>query len=165
MTAQPVTFKDRYPELQYLVKEVMLVREHNIRCVAEDDHDHLLLFAEGALVLLALERFARIVLGPRATDRDTLPKLLEKAVKDGLLVLPWENQQDGIKKITVVRNTLLHGNYEQAARRAGCASVEEYFRSSQHISEVELLFNVLNHLMRQVDTRTGPDCPAGGGGP
>ncbi len=164
MTVQPVTFKDRYPELQYLVKEVMLVRAHNVRCVAENDRGHLLYFAEGALVLLALERFVRVVLGPRATDRDTLPNLLEKAVKDGLLVLPWEDQQDGIRKINDVRRTLLHGNYEQAARFAGCASVEEFFRSSQYISEVELLFNVLDHLMRQVDTTTGPNRSAGGGG-
>jgi len=71
MTERPATFKDQHPELQYLVKEVMLVREHNLRCVAENDRGHLLIFAEGALVLLALERFVRIVLGPRATHRDT----------------------------------------------------------------------------------------------
>ena len=150
------SFKDKHPELQHIVREMLLVRSHNLKCAEEKDFDNLLHFAEGALVLLALERFARIVLGSRADERDTLYNLLQKAVKYGLLHLPWDDQEDGIRRLKDVRNTTLHGGYEQAAAAAGCSSVAEYFRSSQHIGEVETLTKVLDHLMRQVDLEKGP---------
>ena len=71
-----------------------------------------------ALTCLALERFLRIILGSEATDADTLHNLLEKATcqRLNLLTLPCDDRQDGIRRIVAVRNTLLHGNYEQAAR-------------------------------------------------
>src|SRR5450631_849346 len=122
-------FKDDHPEVQQLIRELTLLRDHNLKFKDGDPQDRVLLFAEGALVLLVLERFVRAVLGPDAVDSDSIYNLLQKAVKKGLLRVPWDNQEEGIGKIKEVRNTILHGNYEQAARQAGCASVGAYFKT------------------------------------
>jgi hypothetical protein len=103
---------------------------------------------------LALERFIRIVLGVDATENDTLHSLLEKAIGKKLIKLPYAVQSDGIKKVTNVRNTLLHGNYEQAARGAGCSYIFEYFRKD-FASEIERMFEVLEYVMKQIDQKTG----------
>ncbi|MCC6748344.1 MAG: hypothetical protein IT371_11840 [Deltaproteobacteria bacterium] len=104
----------------------------------------------------ALERFVRIVLGPKAGDQDTLHTLLEKATSKrlGLITLPYDDQADGIKKITAVRNTMLHGNYEQATMATGCGSVADYFKT-QFASEIDTLFKILDHIMRQIAPATG----------
>lgn len=148
-------FKEQHPELQHIVRELLWVREHNFKCVEAGRRNQLLFFAEGALVLIALERFVRIVVGSEATDSDTLYNLLQRAVSKELLILPWDDQNDGIGKIKAVRNSLLHGNYEQAAKLAGCESVVDFFGSSQFISEIECLFHVVVDLMRQIDISTG----------
>jgi hypothetical protein len=149
------SFKGQHLEFQHLVRELLLLRQHNFRCAEERTYDQLLHFAEGALVLIALERFVRIVLGSDASESDTIYNLLEEAVSRQLLILPWDDQADGIRKVKDVRNSLLHGNYEQAAREAECASVEEFFRLSRFISEVEALTGVLNHFVQQIDPNTG----------
>jgi hypothetical protein len=113
-----------------------------------------LLFAEGAVALVLIERFVRAVLGVRASEGDTLYNLLQKAVKDDLLTLPFHSQEEGIRRIRTVRNTIQHGNYEQAAAQAGCDSVAAYFKT-QFASEVEQLGRIAEHLIEQVDNRTG----------
>lgn len=147
-------FKAAHRELQELVRELVLLREHNLQFREGDPQDKLLMFAEAALVLIVLERFVRVVLGDDATDRDTLPGLLRKVVSKGLLRLPWDDQEEAIQRIRLVRNTLLHGNYEQAAREAGCGSVAEFFKT-QFAGEVEALYNIVDDLMRQIDPATG----------
>lgn len=146
-------FKSRHREIQELVRELMLIRKHNLTFKEGDPQDTMLLFAEGAVVLVTLERFVRAVLGARASDRDTLPNLLEKAVKDSLLHVPWDDQQDGIRRIKNVRNALLHGNYEQSAYQESC-SVDDFFKK-KFASEVELLTKILDGFMRQIDPATG----------
>jgi len=147
-------FKDDHPEVQQLIRELTLLRDHNLKFKDGDPQDRVLLFAEGALVLLVLERFVRAVLGPDAVDSDSIYNLLQKAVKKGLLRVPWDNQEEGIGKIKEVRNTILHGNYEQAARQAGCASVGAYFKT-QFASEIEAMFKIADYLVQQIDPETG----------
>jgi hypothetical protein len=149
-----VTFKDKHPEIQHLVKELVLLRRHNHQFREGDPQDTLLLFAEGAVALVLIERFVRAVLGVRASEGDTLYNLLQKAVKDDLLTLPFHSQEEGIRRIRTVRNTIQHGNYEQAAAQAGCDSVAAYFKT-QFASEVEQLGRIAEHLIEQVDNRTG----------
>jgi len=148
------SFRDRHPEFQHLVRELQLVRAHNLQFKDGDAQDQILLFAEAALVCLALERFARAVLGSDATDRDTLPNLLEKAVSKKLLSVPWQDQADGIRRIKNVRNTILHGNYEQAARDAGCASASDYFKT-QFAGEIDQMYQLTDFIVKQVDPETG----------
>ena len=114
------------------------------------------MFAEGAVGMLAFEHFLRAILGERATDQDTFRGLLEKATSRRLqlLVLPWDDQEDGRKKITAMRNTLMHGNFSQAAREAKCRSVREYFQK-QYAGEIEKTFQILDDLMKQIDPGTG----------
>lgn len=154
-------FKEDHPEFQHLVRELMLLRQHNLGFKDGDPQDGLLFFAEAALVCLSLERFVRAVLGADAGEKDTLYNLLQKGVSKGLIRLPWEDQEEGIKKVSAVRNTLLHGNYEQAARDAGCASPAEYFQK-QFAGEVESLFEITDHLVKQIDPETGRPRPQEG---
>ncbi len=75
-----------------------------------------------------------MVLGSQATDKDTLSNLLEKATSErlGLLVLRARDRQALIKGLKDVRNTILHGNYEQAARQNGCATIREVLQDQVH---------------------------------
>ena len=155
--APPQTFKEQNREFQELVRELLLVRKHNLTFKPGDPQDAVLMFAEAALVLTAMERFLRIVLRAEATDSDTLPNLLEKATSGRLDLIrfhPGTNRTDAIKRIKDVRNTLLHGNYEQAARQAGCNTTAEYFQR-QFAPEIETLFQLLDGMVQQIDTETG----------
>jgi len=67
------------------------------------------------------EHFVRIVVGSAGPPGATLFNLLEIAVFNNLIRLPWDDQKDGIRKVCAARNTILHGNYAQAAREAGKA--------------------------------------------
>jgi|GEM_PF-1018768 len=155
-----MTFKDKHREFQYIVLELNRIRNHNMS-FTEGNRD-LLHFAEGTLVLLALERFMRMILDNEATDKDTLPTLLQKATSERVdpIQLPggW-SKQDAIQAIAKVRNSLLHGNYEQAAQQSGLSSKEDYFRGSRYISEVEILFRILCRIIKQIDRDTGRPHP------
>ena len=148
-----MTFKDRHPEIQHLVREHKRLRDHNLRFNEGGSEEHMLLFAEGALIVLLFERFIRAVLGD-ATDRETFRPLLGRAVSRKLVSLPWLNQMEGIEKVSAIRNTLLHGNYEQAAQQSGCSSVSEYF-GTQYASEIEAMCKIVDHIFKQIDPATG----------
>lgn len=147
-------FKEDHPEVQHLVRELMLLRQHNLQFKEGDPQDRLLFFAEAALVCLALERFVRAILGADAGEKDALYNLLQKGVSKGLIRVPWDDQEEGIKKVSAVRNTLLHGNYEQAARDAGCSNLTEYFQK-QFAGEVESMFKIADFIVKQIDPETG----------
>jgi hypothetical protein len=147
------TFRDDHREIQELVRELVVLREHNLQFKPGESAETLLLFSEAAIVLVAIERFVRAVLGD-AQDHETNYHLLQRAVCKGLLRVPWDNQEEGIRKIKEVRNTLLHGNYEKAARDSGCANVTEYFLTT-FAGEVEDLFKVAQALFKQIDPVTG----------
>jgi hypothetical protein len=104
----------------------------------------------------------RMILGPEATDFDTLPNLLEKATSArlDLVVLPGRlDRAELIRRIKGVRNTLMHGNFEQAAKQAGFSTKEEYFKSGTYIADVEALFKILNRIIAQIDRETGTPHP------
>jgi hypothetical protein len=151
-----MTFKDKHPEMQHLMRELLLLRSHNLRFNEGDPQDKILLFAECALCIIAFERLLRIILKSKEKKSDTLRNLLRMAtIQDNpLITLPYANQNDGINRIVKVRNTLLHGNYEQAASQAGCKSVEEYFKT-KFASEIERLVEIFDYVVRQIDTETG----------
>lgn len=155
------TFKERNRELQELVRELAVVRNHNLGFKPGDDQSTLLMFAEAALVLTAMERFLRVILAGNATDADTLPNLLEKATSTRIDLIrfpPAWDRNTVIKQVKDVRNTLLHGNYEQAAQRSGCASTSEYFQK-QFAPEIETLTQFLDGIMKQIDPDTGQRRP------
>jgi hypothetical protein len=152
-----MTFKEQHQEFQQLVRELYLLRDHNLAFKPGDPQDKILMFAEAAIVLIAMERFLRMILQGEATDRDTLPNLLQKATSKRIDLIRFHastDPADAIRRITDVRNTLLHGNYEQAARRCGLASTLEYFQK-QFAPEVEKLFQLLDGMALQIDPATG----------
>ncbi len=148
------SFRDLNRELQELVREYTLVRAHNLACAARNDHAGLLLLAEGALLSLVLERFVRVVVN-EPPETATLFNLLELAVSQGKLTIPWDDYRDGIKRLSNVRNALMHANYEQAATLEGLATPGEYFRSSRYAGTIERLRELVDHLVSQIDPETG----------
>lgn len=154
-----MTFRDENRALQELARELDLVRKHNLRFREGDSHNELLMFAEAGLVIMTMEHFVRIVVGAEAPEDATLRTLLDVAIARGLLRLPWDNQQDGIRKVCAIRNTLLHTNYAQAARQARCSSVNEYFKT-QFAGELESMFKITDFIMKQIDSATGKPRPA-----
>ena len=151
-----MSFKDEHREFQELVRELFWLRDHNKKFGPDDPQNDYLLMSEAAMTVIALERFLRMVLGAEATDQDTLPNLLEKATSArlGLLVLPPMRREALISAIKDIRNTTLHGNYEQAARQSGCTTVAEYFKT-QFASEVERVYEITDDLVNQIDPETG----------
>ena len=151
-------FKDENRALQELARELTLVRNHNLTFKDGDNLAEVLLFAEAGLVCMTFEHFVRVVVGTEAPAGATLYNLLEQAVARDLIKLPWDDQQDGIKKVCAVRNGILHGNYAQAAREAGKGSVAEYFKTV-FASEIEVMYQVVDDLMKQIDVNTGRPFP------
>lgn len=151
-------FKDQNRALQELTRELRLLRAHNLRFRQNDPQDTILMFAEAALTCLVMEHFVRIVVGSEAAPKAPLHNLVEKAVSKDLLRLPWDDQKEGVTKVCDVRNTLLHANYAQAAASAQCSSVEDYFKT-QFAGEIEEMFRITDHIMKQVDPTTGRPYP------
>jgi hypothetical protein len=107
-----MTFKDENLPMQHLVRELEVIRAHNKAFEDGRPQDTLLMFGEAGLVCMTFEHFIRIVLGPKATERDTLYALLDKAIfVENLIRLPGLDQEASIAQVCNVRNTLLHGNY------------------------------------------------------
>jgi hypothetical protein len=150
-------FKDRHRELQELAREVFVLRNHNLQFKEGEPQDQLLMFAEGAMILVCMERFFRAMLGSDATNADTLHNLLEKAFSEKRydhLEVPGGNREHLIELVTGLRNGLLHGDFEQLAQKAGCASNREYFKRD-YPRDLEKLYNILNNMMGQIDIATG----------
>jgi len=136
-------FKDEYRDFFELLRERELLRNHNKKFKEGDPQDGLLMLAEGAITLITLERFLRILPGVEAAERDTLPNLLERTTSAArnVLILDADNRAEAIKKIASVRNTILHGNFEQAAKEASVSGAKEYFKN-QYIAEVEAIYKL-----------------------
>src|SRR5258706_8604267 len=107
-----MTFKERNRELQELVREYTQVHSHNLKFKEGDPQDTMLLFAEGALVLLVLERFLRILPGMNPQDNESVYNLLQRATggDQPMLRLGVADREKAIRQITDVRNSLQHGN-------------------------------------------------------
>ncbi len=149
-----MTFKDENLPLQELAREWSVLRKHNLRFKEGDPKDTLLMFAEAAIVCMTLEHFARVVVGSHLPEDAQLYNLLQKGVSLNLFRVPWDDQQDGIKKICDVRNNLLHGNFAKAARNAGCSSVAAYFKT-QYAGELESMTKITDYIIAQIDAETG----------
>ena len=67
---------------------------------------------------------------------------------------PPESREQSIREIRDVRNTILHGNYEQAARQTGCATTEEYFKT-QFPGELQSLYELGDEIVKHFDLDTG----------
>ncbi|MGZ3652561.1 MAG: hypothetical protein ACXVB9_16395 [Bdellovibrionota bacterium] len=147
--AGPVSYADDSASLAELRRELAQLREHN-----RAGGDGSLWIAEAALALITLERFLRILPGVNAADKESLPQLLQRAIDRRFLALPVEAGKDTIDRVRKLRNAILHGNYEQAAKQAGLDSAAAYFLLRLQ-PELEFLFGLTNHLISQVDEKSG----------
>lgn len=160
-TTQSSSFRELHPDFEQLLCEIDCVREHNFDIERGASQQHPLLVAEGALIVLALERFLRIVLAERATGSDTLHNLLEKAASGNAPLFP--RNELTIKLLTTVRNMTLHGNFEQGAanyahkfpERAPMPkrTVADFLRSSFGI-DTAVVYGYLLSLVETID----PEC-------
>lgn len=182
-------FKENYPDLQNLVLEYLHVRKGNLleerksilaNQTMDGQEKRLLLqqkedllsgipadlpdspsrhFSEGALVIITLERFLRLVLDRtgEANKGCTLFNLIEEGIGDApkLLRYPDGSEPKKVKEtISLLRNALLHANYEQIAADNQCASVREFFRTG-YVPALEALNYFTQQLMTQIDHDTG----------
>jgi hypothetical protein len=147
-------FNARHGEFPELLRELLLLRAHNKQFRTGDSQATLLLFSEASMVLVALERWLRMVLRCPHDDERTLFNLLEDATANRWQLLPYMDRVDAIKRVSQVRNTIQHANYEQAAQEAGLAHYRDWFRD-QFASEIESLFRLLWRLIKQIDPTTG----------
>jgi hypothetical protein len=148
-----MTFKDEHRELQELVRELNLLRQHNLRFRPGMSLDTLLIMSEAAMTLVTFERFLRILPDLNAEDSDTIDDLLKRATKRGG-PLYLHDRTATIRKIGRIRNALLHGNFEQEARRLGYTDLRAYFQKFDK-DVVEDVFQLLDNLMAQIDRDTG----------
>ncbi len=152
-----ILFKEKYRDLQELVRELFWLRSHNLKIKEGAPQQELLLFAEAALVLMTLERFLRILPGVVKKEKDTLFNLLESATSVSLNLLTFPaniTRTEVIKKVTDVRNAILHGNFEQVENQAGAKNKEQYFKTN-FAADIEDLTNFTNGLFAQIDPETG----------
>jgi hypothetical protein len=113
MASTLTSFREQHPDFEELLCEIDCVRAHNFEIERGASRLHPLRVAEGAVIVLALERFLRIVLADRATGSDTLHNLLEKAASGERPMILRDEVM--IKLLTAVRNATMHGNFEQGA--------------------------------------------------
>jgi hypothetical protein len=145
-----MSYREESRTLQQLVRELLELRGHNRGAAGAGT----LPLAEAALTLLTLERFVRTLPGVNAANKESLPQLLQRAVAIRTLTLPAGTEMQVIDRVRRARNAILHSNFEQAAKKAGLGSVEEYFRS-HFAGELEFLFGLTTELLAQVDPETG----------
>ncbi len=159
------TFRELFPDLQYLVREVTHLRAHNLRCVEEGNPENVLLFSEAHNVLTCLERALRVMCyqdpGLRLNlGTLTLPNLLEAARARGFLDVEargWDFEQLR-NAVRNARNSILHGDYEQIARAWGCADVPDYFRR-YFANDIERLTEILDFVLTRIPSDNA--CPKG----
>ena len=108
------------------------------------------------LTLLAIERFLRILPAVKAKQSDTLRDLLQRALnpEQPILVCFGCDIDKLIKEIISVRNTLIHGNFEQAARQCKLPTKDDYLKRAL-LPEVEVLYKLLEMFTDQIDLDTG----------
>lgn len=152
-----MTFKEKYKDFAILCGELAYVREYNRKTAALDgSRKQFLVLSEAMLTLLALERFLRILPAVKAKKSDSLKDLLQRTLnpEKPILICAGCDIDILIKEIVSVRNTLIHGNFEQAAIQSKLSSKDDYLKIAL-IPEVEVLYKILEMLTDQIDLDTG----------
>lgn len=150
------TFQDNHKDFAELVRELQLLRAHNKTFGAGAEQSKLLQFAEGALTLITLERFLRILPSVKAKKDDSLGDLLDKlkANVPGIFDSITSDFEKTKKAVKDLRNCILHGLFEKAAKQAKKKSKEEYFRTV-YISEIEQIYKFTDEIAKKFDPATG----------
>jgi hypothetical protein len=142
-----MSFRDNYRDFEQVAREWAWLNRHNLKFSEGDPQDDFLLMSEATMAIVAIERFVRMAMlkNDKASDGESLYNLLQRAVSKRILRLPPDDQQKAIEDLCRVRNTILHGNFEQAAAQANCTSAPE----------VGALGGILDCLVAQIDQVTG----------
>jgi hypothetical protein len=155
------SFRDHHWELQALVRELHFLRKHNLKFKPGRSLASYLLVSEALVMWLVFERFLRICLAKESNPDETGPTLrplMDEAfgAKRALLRLPSDLCTQGvIWQMCTWRNTLLHGDFEGAARESGCEEDFRRFFKDRFAASVERTFEMVNYLFSQVDHATG----------
>ncbi len=132
--------------------DLAALRDHNLRFGPDDSQDYLLLQTEGALSMVLVEAMARKALRllPESDGPEKFRDVVEQAVFGApkRLTIFLEDELSAIDRMCRIRNTILHGNYEQAAREAGCQDVPHYFKTA-FTPDVEWMFQIYRSFLRQ----------------
>ena len=143
-------FKDQFKEFQHIVRELTHIRESNLKIKEGEPQNNLYLFAEASLVLLALERFLRIMPILKSKPDDTFRKLLQKIHKKN--ITPLINE-DSIILICDIRNAITHGIFEKRAKKLNY-SKDQYFKI-YFIKDIEFIYQILDKIVNKINPTTG----------
>lgn len=147
-------FKDKYKDLQFLIKEMYILRSYNDKKAKDKKFDELFLFSEASALFICLERFLRVLPAIKASNSDTIYNLMERALK--LFNSPYINitNERLTKVVTDIRNGILHGNFEKCAYEYKC-DVEQYFGKGHFTQDIQIIFDVFRSFIDQVNSLTG----------
>lgn len=151
------TFKEKQLLFGEMARELSVLLKHNTEMARAQRQTEIIVFAQAALVLVAFESFLRVLLEGVATDDHTLPNLLQMALakKRRLFDPPaGMSRKDMESAVVDFRNSLLHGNVQQAAKRAGCGSLPEYL-TGPFAAETARVYDILSAVIAQIDPNTG----------
>lgn len=130
--------------------DLLAIRHHNLLFGPKDCQDTLLLQAGAASTITMIEALCRSALHEfELTAGNGFRDVLTRAVlgRDKLLTISCDDEGRAVEDVVVIRNALVHANYEQFARELGAPSVEHTF-GTQFASIVERLFWVYQSLRR-----------------
>lgn len=160
------TFKEQHRDLQFVIKNYIVLRAYNDQQGKNGTPDDAFLFAEASVLCVAFERFLRITPAMKAKDTETLGPLLDRAfAKNNPIFKPVHAApiEDFKKAIRDIRNGVMHGNFEQLAKvyigKGLISNLEEYFKLGFLTKDMEIIFQAFNRLISQVDTDTGAMIP------
>jgi hypothetical protein len=157
------TFRDQYLDLQYLIKNMIDLRQYNDQQAQSGNNHNCLLFAEAATLCVAFERFLRVLPAIKAKQGETLSNFIERALpakKKPLFKSPYPNIPNTriVKVVRDIRNGILHGLYEELAaeyKHKGVSNTTDYFSGGYFTQDMQIIFEVFNSFISQVDATTG----------
>jgi hypothetical protein len=155
------TFKDKYKDIQYLIRDMQLLRKYNDLQATNKTLNNCLLFAEATTTILAFERFLRILPAMNARHTETLSNFMDRALakKKPLFKTPILNIPNKriISVVREIRNGVMHGNFDQLAIHYAhkIRNREEYFSMGCFTQDIQIIYDVFNSFINQVDARTG----------
>jgi hypothetical protein len=155
------SFRDQHLELQYLIQDCRTLRLFNNAQAAAGTNKNCMLFAEAAVLCVALERFLRIIPVMLATDSDTIYNLLDRALtKNNPIFKPIHTDHNNlVRVINDIRNGIMHGNFEKLAKfyidKKLIQNTDDYFYKAYFTQDIQIIYDAFILLIQQVDINNG----------
>ena len=144
-----MSFKEKNRLIQEYVRQLSVLRAHNLSFSRHDSQATYLPLAEASHLICTLEAFVRILPDLEAMNSQTLNPILQFAIARNVLKIHPED----FKFITDFRNRVLHGNILQIASEQKL-TIEEYCKN-QFLRDIEKMTHLVSGIFSQIDPETG----------